>query len=89
LLQDSRIIAAHDRAVNATLRELESLAETRVRRDGTAAGVRSAGKLVAACFRHDTSRELDPQGYVLQHIAPVRRSLGRSFLSWQNHMENG
>jgi conjugative relaxase-like TrwC/TraI family protein len=61
LLQDSRIIAAHDRAVNATLRELESFAETRVRRDGNADGSRPTGNLVAACFRHDTSRELDPQ----------------------------
>ena len=61
LLQDSRIIAAHDRAVSATLRELESFAETRVRRDGAADGSRPTGNLVAACFRHDTSRELDPQ----------------------------
>ena len=61
LLQDSRIIAAHDRAVNATLRELETFAETRVRRDGNADGARPTGNLVAACFRHDTSRELDPQ----------------------------
>src|SRR5580658_7553014 len=40
LLHDSRIIAAHDRAVSATLRELESFAETRVRRDGNADGTR-------------------------------------------------
>ena len=49
LLQDSRIIAAHDRAVNATLRELETFAETRVRRDGPADGVRPTGNLVVAC----------------------------------------
>jgi len=61
LLQDSRIIAAHDRAVNATLRELETFAETRVRRSGNADGTRPTGNLVAACFKHDTSRELDPQ----------------------------
>jgi conjugative relaxase-like TrwC/TraI family protein len=60
-LQDSRIIAAHNRAVNATLRELETFAETRVRRDENADGVRPTGNLVAACFRHETSRELDPQ----------------------------
>jgi conjugative relaxase-like TrwC/TraI family protein len=61
LLQDSRIIAAHNRAVQATLQELETFAETRVRRDGNADGVRPTGNLVAACFRHETSRELDPQ----------------------------
>jgi conjugative relaxase-like TrwC/TraI family protein len=61
LFQDSRIIAAHNRAVKATLRELETFAETRVRRDGNADGVRPTGNLVAACFRHETSRELDPQ----------------------------
>ena len=61
LLQDSRIIAAHNRAVQATLQELETFAETRVRRDGNAGGVRPTGNLVAACFRHETSRELDPQ----------------------------
>ena len=69
LLQDSRIIAAHDRAVSATLRELETFAETRVRRDGTADGGRPTGNLVAACFRHDTSRELDPQlAHPLRHL---------------------
>jgi conjugative relaxase-like TrwC/TraI family protein len=61
LLQDSRIIGAHNRAVKATLQELETFAETRVRRDGNADGVRLTGNLVAACFRHETSRELDPQ----------------------------
>jgi conjugative relaxase-like TrwC/TraI family protein len=61
LLHDQRIIAAHNRAVEATLRELEAFAETRVRRDGTADGSRRSANLVAACFRHETSRELDPQ----------------------------
>ena len=46
---------------STTLQELETFAETRVRRDGNADGVRPTGNLVAACFRHDTSRELDPQ----------------------------
>lgn len=60
LLHDPRIIGAHNRAINATLRELETFAETRVRRDGNADENRRTGNLVAACFRHDTSRELDP-----------------------------
>ncbi len=61
LLGDSRIIAAHDRAVRAALTELETFAETRVRRGGSQDGVRGTGNLVVALFRHDTSRELDPQ----------------------------
>jgi conjugative relaxase-like TrwC/TraI family protein len=61
LLQDSRIIAAHNRAVQATLQELEAFAETRVRLNGAKNEVRPTSNLVVACFRHETSRELDPQ----------------------------
>src|ERR1039458_510603 len=61
LVQDSRIIAAHNRAVQATMQELEVFAETRVRMNGAKDDVRPTGNLVAACFRHETSRELDPQ----------------------------
>ena len=61
LLHDPRIIAAHNRAVQTTLQELETFAETRVRRNGAKDEVRSTGNLVVACFRHETSRELDPQ----------------------------
>jgi conjugative relaxase-like TrwC/TraI family protein len=39
--------------------ELEKRAETRVRKSGQN-GERVTGNLVAACFRHETSRELDP-----------------------------
>ena len=60
LVQDSRIIAAHNRAVQATMQELETFAETRVRMNGAKDEVRPTGNLVAACFRHETSRELDP-----------------------------
>jgi len=55
LLHDPRIIAAHNQAVQATLQELKTFAETRVRRDGNADGVRPTGNLVVACFRHETS----------------------------------
>jgi conjugative relaxase-like TrwC/TraI family protein len=61
LLHDPRIIEAHDRCVRAVLRELETFAEVRIRKDGNTDGIRPTGNLVAACFRHDTSRELDPQ----------------------------
>ena len=59
LFQDDRILALHDRAVRVALAELEKFAETRVRRSGEDAE-RGTGNVVAALFRHDTSRELDP-----------------------------
>ena len=59
LYQDARIIDVHDRAVRVMMDELEKFAETRVRKDG-ANTERVTGNVVAATFRHDTSRELDP-----------------------------
>jgi len=59
LYQDARIIEIHDHAVRAMVDELETFAETRVRKGG-ANGERVTGGVVAALFRHDTSRELDP-----------------------------
>ena len=60
---DTRIVDAHDRAVRATLAWVErNAAETRMRDPGTGRMVRAGGqKIVAAAFRHDTSRNLDPQ----------------------------
>lgn len=59
LYQDDRIIALHNEAVRRTMLELEKFAETRVRKAGQNSE-RVTGTLVTACFRHDTSRELDP-----------------------------
>ncbi len=59
LYQDARIVEVHNRAVRTAMAELESLAQTRVRRSGQN-DERVTGNIVAACFRHDTSRELDP-----------------------------
>lgn len=59
LLQDDRILALHDRAVRHAMAELEKFAESRVRKAGQRAE-RVTGNVVAAAFRHDTSRELDP-----------------------------
>ena len=60
---DDRIVDAHDRAVKATLAWVErNAAETRVRDPGTGRMVRTRGQeIVAATFRHDASRNLDPQ----------------------------
>lgn len=59
-LEDPRVAVAHHIAVSEALIELESIAGTRVRRDG-ANGARETGNLVIARYDHDTSRELDPQ----------------------------
>ena len=61
--EDERIVDAHDRAVGKTLAWIEPNAiETRMLDRATGAMVRAGGqKMVAATFRHDTSRNLDPQ----------------------------
>ena len=60
---DARIVEAHDRAVKATLGWIEkNAAETRMQDRETGKMVRAGGQeIVAATFRHDTSRNLDPQ----------------------------
>jgi conjugative relaxase-like TrwC/TraI family protein len=59
LYQDERIVALHENAVRHAMEELEKRSEARVRKLGQN-GERVTGNLVAACFRHETSRELDP-----------------------------
>ncbi len=56
---DGRIGEAHDRAVATALNQLQPLAATRVRKNGQCTD-RTTGNIVAAVFRHDTSRALDP-----------------------------
>ena len=60
---DDRIVTAHDRAVTRTLAWVERNAvETRMQDKASGAMVHAGGqKMVAATFRHDTSRNLDPQ----------------------------
>ena len=60
---DGRIVDAHHRAVKATLAWVEkNAAETRMQDPETGRMVRAGSqKIVAATFRHDTSRNLDPQ----------------------------
>jgi conjugative relaxase-like TrwC/TraI family protein len=57
---DERLVEAHDRAVRETLAEAESHAATRVRMNG-ANEDRTTANWVVAAYRHDASRELDPQ----------------------------
>ena len=60
--KDKRVIAAHDEAVKTALEVLEArYAQTRIRRGP---GIRErvqTGNIIAATFRHETSREQDPQ----------------------------
>ena len=60
---DARIVAAHDMAVGRTLAWIEKNAiETRMRDSAGGGMIRAGGQTtVAATFRHDTSRNLDPQ----------------------------
>jgi conjugative relaxase-like TrwC/TraI family protein len=57
---DERLVAAHDKAVREALTEAESHAATRVRVNG-ANEDRTTANWIVATYRHDTSRELDPQ----------------------------
>lgn len=58
--KDDRILQAHDTAVKTALGHYESHLVTRIRVDGEV-HKEITGSMVAATFRHDTSRELDPQ----------------------------
>jgi conjugative relaxase-like TrwC/TraI family protein len=57
---DERLVIAHDKAVREALSTAESNAATRVRLNG-ANDDRTTANFVVASYRHDTSRELDPQ----------------------------
>jgi conjugative relaxase-like TrwC/TraI family protein len=57
---DERLIAAHDKAVTEALAEAENYAGSRVRLNGANEN-RTTGNWIVATYRHDTSRELDPQ----------------------------
>ena len=57
---DLRLAEAHDRAFREAVKEVESCAGARVRRNG-ANHDRTTDNMVIAAYRHDTSRELDPQ----------------------------
>ncbi|MDE0474371.1 MAG: conjugative relaxase, partial [Gammaproteobacteria bacterium] len=85
---DERIVEAHDKAVMATLGWIEKNAiETRMRDPATAAMVRAGDqKMVAACFRHDTSRNLDPQ---LHTHAVVANMVQGEDGKWRTMVDDG
>lgn len=57
---DGRIVTAHDAACRSAMEALETAAATRVRKGGQRSE-RTTGEIVAATFRHEESRALDPQ----------------------------
>ena len=85
---DERIVEAHDRAVTATLGWVEKNAvETRMRDPATGAMVRAGDqKMVAACFRHDTSRNLDPQ---LHTHAVIANMVQDADTKWRTMVDDG
>ena len=83
---DRRIVEAHDRAVAATLAWVEkNAAETRMKDPDTGRMARVGNqKIVAATFRHDTSRNLDPQLHTHAVLANMVRGEDGKWRSMAN-----
>ena len=83
---DARVVGVHDRAVEATLAWIEgNAAETRMKDPATGRMVREGGqKMVAATFRHDTSRNLDPQLHTHAVIANMVQGADGKWRSMAN-----
>ena len=83
---DERITGAHDNAVKAALSWVEgNAAETRVQDPETRRMVRARGQeIVAATFRHDTSRNLDPQLHTHAVLANMVRGGDRKWRTMAN-----
>ena len=76
---DERIVAAHDRAVARAIAAAEERAQTRKKVNGESS-VEDTRNLVVAKFRHETSREQDPQ---LHTHALVMNLTRRSDGAWR------
>lgn len=71
---DDRLIAAHDAAVREAIQFLErETAATRIR-ENNEIHTEATGNLVAATYRHDTSREGDPQLHTHSVIMNITQS---------------
>ena len=83
---DRRIVEAHDRAVAATLAWVEkNAAETRMKDPDTGNMARVGNQnIVAATFRHDTSRNLDPQLHTHSVIANMVQGADGKWRSMAN-----
>ena len=83
---DRRIVSAHDKAVQRTLGWVEkNVVETRLRDPEKGRMVRAGGqKMVAATFRHDTSRNLDPQLHTHAVIANMLKGADNKWRTMAN-----
>ena len=83
---DRRIVDAHDKAVERTLAWVEKhVVQTRLSDPQTGRIVRAGGqKMVAATFRHDTSRNLDPQLHTHAVIANMLQGEDSKWRSMAN-----
>ena len=83
---DRRIVDVHDRAVAAALDWVErNAAETRMKDPETGRMIRAGNqKIVAATFRHDTSRNLDPQLHTHAVLANMVRGEDDKWRSMAN-----
>ncbi|WP_416414474.1 MobF family relaxase [Pantoea sp. App145] len=73
---DKRLLEAHHEAVKETLSIMEQMVSARDTRDGVTRIV-ATGKMVAALFTHDTSRNLDPQIHTHAVLANVTELDGK------------
>ncbi len=85
---DERIVAAHDRAVKTTLGWVEQNAVLTRMQDGTTGAMVQASdlKTVVATFRHDTSRNLNPQIHTHCVIANMVQSADNR---WRTMVNDG
>ncbi len=76
LYGDHRLIEAHNQAVKKALDEMEkTYFKTRVKKDGQIS-LETTGKMVAAIFQHELSRDLDPQLH--SHAIVANATLGKN-----------
>ena len=85
MMEDHRLYEAHDRASRAALGELERFAAIQTGQ-GRRKHFEATGNLCAAAFRHDASRELDPQLHTHFVIANATWDSGsQRWLALQTH----
>lgn len=78
---DKRIGQWWEEAVRETVREIEAVSATRVRRNGADAD-RITGELVAAVVTHDANRALDPQLHT--HVCVMNLTYDRTEERWKS-----
>jgi len=80
LAVDERISELHRQAVKVAMKELETFAQTKIRKGGGRES-RASGNVVGAEIRHDISRELDP--HIHTHCVVMNGSFDRVENRWK------